>query len=328
MPVPDPATPPLEEAAGVAGPEATEAFKQLASETRLAILLALWELYTPFEDDQAVAFSVLRKRVGMRDKGQFHYHLEKLEGRFVRRTDGGYELSRAGRRVVQTVVAGTGIEDRSLDPVEIDRGCYLCGGQTTVVYRDQWIFWACTECDGLLHRADHPAGVLAARAFEPAGFSNRDAEEALNAAWTGASLHGPLGGVCDRCSGPMDGWLEGCADHDTDGVCPDCGWRYAAVARFLCTVCKHHHQLAPWWLVVNHPAVVAFYYRRGLPLLYEDGVEFQPRIESNLQTNHDQELVSTDPPRVRVTVRYDGDELRLTLDEDLNVVELSEATTR
>ena len=37
-------------------------------------------------------------------------------------------------------------------------------------------------------------------------------------------------------------------------------------------------------------------------------------------SDHEQELVSAEPPRVRVTVRYGGDELRLTIDESMNVL--------
>jgi hypothetical protein len=83
-------------AAGAAGERATEAFATLGNETRLSILLALWEAYEPFVATNAVAFSELRERVGMRDSGQFNYHLDKLRGHFVRKTDAGYELRRAG----------------------------------------------------------------------------------------------------------------------------------------------------------------------------------------------------------------------------------------
>jgi hypothetical protein len=37
--------------------------------------------------------------------------------------------------------------------------------------------------------------------------------------------------------------------------------------------------------------------------------------------DHEQELVSVDPARVLITIRYAGDELRLMFDEDMNVVE-------
>lgn len=39
-------------------------------------------------------------------------------------------------------------------------------------------------------------------------------------------------------------------------------------------------------------------------------------------TDHEQELVSEDPFRVRVTVEYEGDGLELTMDEELNVIEI------
>ena len=320
---PDASTSPLETVAGAAGPEAAQAFKRLANEKRLAILVALWEIDEPFEEDDAVPFSVLRKHVGMRDKGQFNYHLDLLTGHFVEQTDEGYKLRRAGHQLVQTVIAGTGLKDHSFGPTEIDRDCYLCGAPTLVTYDDDWLYWVCTQCDGLFHSDGVPEGALAGVAFDPAGFVGRNPEAVLNAAWTGVNYQSPLGGVCDACSGPMDSWLHLCDEHATEGRCPNCGWRDAAVARFRCTVCKWHFQVAPWWLVIGHPAVIAFYYDRGVPLQFEDGVYYQPRIESDLQTHHEQELVSVDPPRVRVTIQYTDDELRLTLDEGLNVVDVS-----
>lgn len=108
------------------------------------------------------------------------------------------------------------------------------------------------------------------------------------------------------------------------GLCPDCGRRFAAVARLRCSVCKQHHQKVPYCLVVDHPAVVAFYYERGGPLQYEDGASFQPRIALNVEAKHDQKLVSEDPLLVRVAVRHQGDALQLTIDEDLDVVEVRE----
>ena len=39
--------------------------------------------------------------------------------------------------------------------------------------------------------------------------------------------------------------------------------------------------------------------------------------------DHDQALLSKHPVRVRVTIRYDGDEVALTLDEELTVLDVS-----
>ncbi|WP_158056607.1 winged helix-turn-helix domain-containing protein [Halorussus halophilus] len=317
---------PLEAAAGDDGSRAAEAFAILGNETRLAILLALWDAYDPFAIENAVSFTELRDQVNIPQGGQFSYHLNQLVGHFIRKTDAGYELRRAGLHLVQTVIAGTGIQDPVLDPTEIDQDCYLCGAPTIVTYRDEMLFWACTECDGKKGLADGPKGLLAAGEFDPAGFAGRSPKEMLNAAWTGGLLNFGLGGVCDACWGPMDGWLHLCDDHASEGLCPSCGFQESVVARFRCSVCKRHHQMVPWWLVIDHPAVVAFYYDHGVPLQYEDGIHFQPRIELHLQAHHSQELISTDPPLVRVRIQYEGDELRLTLDEELNVIDVSERT--
>jgi DNA-binding transcriptional ArsR family regulator len=317
---------PLEAAAGAAGPRATEAFAILGNETRLAILLALWEAYEPWAAGTAVPFSELRRRVGMRDGSQFNYHLKQLVGHFVRKTDDGYELRRAGHQLVRTVIAGAGLEDAEFEPTEINRDCHLCGAPTAITYDDEWLFWICTECDGLFGNRDgHPEGCLAGAALDPAGFTDRRPEELLNAAWAGGELRSALEGVCDACSGPMDGSLHVCEDHASDGVCPTCERRDAVIARFRCAVCKQHHAMVPWWLVIHHPAVVAFYYDRGVPLQYEGDVSFQPRQELHLRPHHDQELVAADPPRVRVTIRHEGDELQLTLDEDLDVITVDES---
>ncbi|WP_433633396.1 DUF7347 domain-containing protein [Halomicrococcus sp. NG-SE-24] len=144
---------PLEAAAGAAGPRAIEAFATLGNETRLAILLALWEAYDPFAKANTIPFTELRKRVGMRDGSQFNYHLQQLVGHFIRKTDDGYELNRGGLQFVQTVIAGTGIEEQTLESTELDRGtgalasvtgswssCRRCGAPTAVTYQDRELY--------------------------------------------------------------------------------------------------------------------------------------------------------------------------------------------
>jgi len=73
---------------------AADALGALASEHRIEILRVLAEV------DEPLTFSDLREAVGMVDTGRFNYHLTELCGRFVRNTDGGYELGHAGERVV------------------------------------------------------------------------------------------------------------------------------------------------------------------------------------------------------------------------------------
>lgn len=74
--------------------DVTDALEVLGNEIRMGILRELAEA------DGSLAFSELRKRVGVHDSGKFNYHLTKLCSYFVRETADGYELGHAGTRVI------------------------------------------------------------------------------------------------------------------------------------------------------------------------------------------------------------------------------------
>lgn len=114
---------------------AVEAFSILGNETRLSILLALWEAHDPSAEDNALLFSELRERLGNPDPGQFNYHLGKLEGHFIEKTDDGYELRTDGEQPVGTGIAGTGIDAPTLDPTELEGGNGRAGVPVRVALR-------------------------------------------------------------------------------------------------------------------------------------------------------------------------------------------------
>jgi DNA-binding transcriptional ArsR family regulator len=77
-----------------------DAFALLANETRLEVLRVL-RVATERGDGTAgaltaVEFSDLFAAVGIDDTGNFSYHLEKLEGHFVKATEEGYVLTEEG----------------------------------------------------------------------------------------------------------------------------------------------------------------------------------------------------------------------------------------
>lgn len=304
------------------------AFSVLASETRLEILFALWEMLDPISGDGSVPFSKLRKRVGISDSGQFNYHLEKLSGRFIRKTDGGYELRPTGRELVQTVIGGVGIEDQSLDPARIEKDCKYCGGTTELVYRDQILIMRCTNCAGCLgDEYGLPDGTIAARPFEPAGLLNRSPEAVYHAAFTPGILgwQAACEGICSTCSGSVEATIHICADHAGDGICGECGRVPEMMAHFICPICKSAYGAPPYKLVAHHPAVIGFYYDRGVMFQYDVRDSNSLRRRENLVATHDQTLISRDPLRVRVSIAYEGDELQLVVDETMDVVDVTES---
>ncbi|MFB6235619.1 MAG: winged helix-turn-helix domain-containing protein [Halopenitus sp.] len=318
---------PLESAAGAAGPHATEAFALLANETRLAILLALWELHEPGTEDTSVSFSELYGRIDYDNPGNFSYHLEKLEGQFIRKRpdDERYELRKTGLELVRSVIAGSGVQDTSLESTEIDRACYLCGAPTAVSYEDGTVYQVCTECEGMTTRDDLPDGWLNGMKFDPAGLTDRSAEELLAAAEIAAYRHmrTMFAALCSACSGPVDASLEICEDHDSEGVCSTCGRVPEYTAQFQCRACKDFHGTTPDVLCVFHPAVIAFYYEHGVsPRWHADEYDGLTYVGDH-EPEHETELVSENPPQVEVTVTLDDEELRVTFDETVSIIDVT-----
>jgi len=323
----------LEAAAQTVGTNTTEAFKLLADETRLAILLALWEEHEPLPDHN-VPFSRLLDRVDYDNRGNFSYHLEKLEGSFVtQHTErGGYELRTAGLKLVRSIIAGTGIDDVSVDDVEIDEPCPICDAPTTINYQDGVILWTCTECDGVAPGVsewgavkDHMDGVLDLTQFEPAGVAARRPAE-LRAASKVAKhqkVRSMFNGVCPTCSGPVDSRLEYCSDHDPRGGCDNCGWLLRLLAYFQCRTCEDYAIADPKKLPLFHPAVTAFYEDHGISTRVHTEDTGSARHIFDLMTDHGEELVSEDPLRVAVTAAVDGDDVRVTIDETASIVDVS-----
>lgn len=317
---------PLEAATKAVDSQATEAFALLANDTRLAIMLALWEEYNPHADGNAVRFSRIAERIEYEDPGNLRYHLEKLRGQFVQqRAPGeGYELREPGMKLVRTVIAGAGVEETRMEPTEIDQKCLLCGAPTAIGYRDGCLFWTCTECAGPTPHATATDGFLSATPFAPAGLADRSPEEIRLAslAMAGRKTRLMFDGFCPDCSGSVDGWLECCSDHDPSTICEQCGKRFAAWARFECRVCKRHGIASPKTLALFHPAMISFYDDHGVTIRVQANDFETARRAFMHMHDHDMDLVSTGPPKVEVTASMNGENISLTFDETASVVDV------
>jgi hypothetical protein len=314
---------PIAAMAGEAGPHAADAFALLADETRLAVLLALWQAYDAGNDDNSLRFSEIFDRVEYDSPGNLNYHIEKLEGQFLRRReDGSYEIRTTGLKFVRSIIAGSGVDDVTLEPTEIDQPCPFCDAPTTVGYQDGTVTHACTSCPGAAPDADAD-GALSVVPFDPAGLRERGPEEVW-AASVVAALRGARSmfqRLCPACSGAVDGWFE----------CPD-EWERPSESRrltvpvrahFQCRTCRKHTVDPPRGLALFHPAVVSFYGDHDVSThVSADDFRTVRRFYA-LMNGHDVELLSAEPIRVAVTVRCDDDQLRVTFDETVRAVDVS-----
>ncbi|WP_123536359.1 winged helix-turn-helix domain-containing protein [Halosimplex salinum] len=305
-----------------------EAFELLGNETRVAILRTLGGTEDP------VSFSDLRERVGTADSGRFNYHLDRLTGHFVRKRAEGYELRRAGERVVEAVLSGAVTDAPVLERTQIDQPCHFCGAPVAVRFREERVELYCTECPGSYSRTssptesgtDAPGGYLGYHPLPPAGVADRDPEAVFRAAWFWGHLEltAAAAGVCPRCSATLDRSTRVCEAHDAGaGLCETCGRRYAVAFDLSCTNCIYDESGAAPVGLADSGALVGFLLDHGLN-------PFAPTAESLPRLNrafHDvtERVVSTDPFEARFTFAVGDDRLTLTVGEDLQVVDAERA---
>lgn len=96
-----------------------DAFATLGNETRIEILQTLGAT------DDPLSLSELRKRVGMRDSGQFNYPLDQLAEHFVEDTHEGYALQRASERIIEAVLSGAVTDTPVIAPTLIGEPCII-----------------------------------------------------------------------------------------------------------------------------------------------------------------------------------------------------------
>ena len=270
-----------------------EAFAVVGNETRLRILEALWAAERP------AAFSDLRRRVGMRDSAQFNYHLDKLVGQFVRKTDDGYEFRQAGRAVIRSVLAGTLNQSPELDPFPVEGTCVDCESGLQARYEDEHFHIECPECG-------RPHGGYP---FPPGGLEDRTREEALDAFNQRARHLSCLSkdGVCPECNGRMGTSVRYATEEDAMGL--------EIRVDYECERCHLTTSSSTGLALLDDAEVVSFYRDHGVDL---NDVPFWT-LDWCVTDEHT-EVASEDPWRLRVRIELDGEELVATLDGDLAVV--------
>lgn len=278
--------------------DSSEPFELLANETRLGIIRELGAAMAG-QEHTPQAFSELQAAVGVEDNGKFSYHLRKLVGRFVEKTDEGYRLLPAGIGVFQAIIAGTYHVGLEIPPRPEEDPCGTCGEPTSVWYEDGRFHTACLDCeDG---SRDYP--------LPPGTFDHDDPTAMADAASKRIKrdLRSFLRGVCPYCSGTVEGTL-----HDSPP--PGMGERWQAFAVFSCERCYWFLKSSLGAAHREHPAVVSFFYERGL--------DIQDVRPWNKPFDYEIRRVSEAPLAFSVTFRMDGDERTIVVDEALDVVDV------
>lgn len=270
------------------------AFAAVADPTRIAILRAL-AAYVRETSEPVCRFSELRKRAGVDDSGRFRYHLNRLEGHFIEKSEQGYQLTSAGGEIVAAILAGRYIDHEQLGATPLDSNCSLCDAAVVGTYEEGRIE---VECEG-----GHP---LLSWPLPPNAATTAGVDDLARLA-TSLIVHAvdlALQGVCSQCYGPVRTRIEPTPSEVSEMP----GFR----AR--CETCAGAVVGPAWFALLVHPTVEAFYHDHGLSVreayLWElDHVT----VESTM----------VEDGAVRLVVSFDDDVLYVTLSETGTVLSTS-----
>lgn len=278
-----------------------EAFALVGDETRVRILEALWHV-----DEQPAQFSTLYELAETDNSARFNYHLDRLTGHFIRKTDDGYELRTAGESVVQAIVEGSFNAHPDLDPFDTGDECTRCGEPLLARYEEEMLAIHCPAC-GRTHGE---------YSFPPGGLLGRDHDEVLTAFNQRVRhLHClAKDGVCPECSGQMKTALVREGD-----CCLDVDLR----AEYTCSQCQHRVCSTIGLALLDQSPVVAFYRDHGIDIGTTPYWQLEWCVSDAYTT-----VRSTDPWRIEVSIPLDGETLTVTLDGALRLIETQRRDTR
>lgn len=281
-------------------PEAS--FELLAHEVRVLIVRTL-------DEDGVLRHAALRERTDVDDPGRFNYHLQKLEGHFVRKTEEGYELTPAGRRVVGAVRSGGYTGGLAGTTIPTDANCLRCGGPLATEIKHDGVGVVCQECGQRFNGVEIP----------PAAFDGCDLSELYELVdrWVKRRLIGARLGFCHRCDGPVEQHIVRVgAEHDWAGR--ETGWLedlpVEVLLRHRCRRCDNERHALVAAVMTLHPAIVSFHHEHGIDV-HDTPFTDLPWLEMGVTT-----VESTDPLRVSVPVTLEDETLHAAFDADGSLV--------
>lgn len=276
-----------------------DVFGLLANETRVEILRALGE--TP---GTPLSFSELQDRADVTDSGNFNYHLDQLLGTFVRK-DGDYELTHAGRHIVGTLHAGTYTAEAQVDPIRLDWDCLLCGGAMIAEYADEMAKIRCRDCDG---------GAFFS--FPPGSLDQFDREElpAAFGRWLRTLAQRELAGFCVICAGRTTSELTRLPGGTEADPKP-------SMVSFDCDRCGTTSRISGTSYVTYQPTVEGWFFDHG----FDTMAGHPTRIWAQLD-RFESEIISEDPPHIRVLFEHDGERISAEITADASIRNVTRRT--
>lgn len=270
----------------------------LADSTRVEILQTLAHR-AGGPGGEPLGFAKLRRAVGVEDSGRFNYHLDKLEGVFVRKEDAGYLPTWPGLRVATLVSSGTLNASATSLSGEVPSICPDCDEPSRLQYEDGVVSITCPT-------TDHD--IQYSWPFPPSAVAGRSADAVFDAVALDIQqeMEQSRTGSCPFCRSGVE-WTV-----PFDGSELDLGLDEHTLVEVSCPTCWFEEVFPIEFALIGHPAVLAFVRRAGgdarrLPFVHGTTLTASVAVTAN------------DPTRLTVQLAYDDKTLAVTVDDTLTV---------
>jgi len=278
-------------------PSGAETFELVSHSTRVDILGALADAFAADPTDPFLEYSELRSEVGMGDKGNFNYHLDRLED-LVSNTPEGYAITNVGLQVVSVLTSGSFDTEWTWGPVEVPGDCFFCADSLALSYEDGNLVLTCgTDAHTLVF-------PVSPSLLDGDSDASTDVLDRVAVSLYRQSVQ-LRHGICPECQGTVTPELA-------PEPKPDQGGYYF---HGDCKRCGFQHGFPVGVAAISHPTVVACYDAAGIDL--------RRTPFWTLEWCHvgAETVVSEDPLRLSVEATVSDEQLSITLDRDATVVE-------
>ena len=288
-----------------------EAYTALGHVVRIQIIKVLNEA------DEPVSFSELFNDIDYDTASNFAYHLKQLTDHFVKETEAGYSLTWTGKLVARSaILAGQVAAQVHIEPTGITADCPICKAALEVSYDDNIMKVLCTDCVGSWEHGPH--GLVITFDGPPMAFGDRTLEETFHtmAYRTFDEVASLANGICPMCASTADWSMLLCTAHDAthERLCDVCENYFCTDVRLGCMGCGFGYVRLPVSLVLLAGGTlddVLAAYGRPFPRGW-DAYDFAIGVE--------EDLLDSDPVRLRLSFPVDEGLMTVTVDGDLNVL--------
>lgn len=274
-----------------------EAFALLGHRLRLEILLALFADWRAAHTEPR-GYAELMRAVGEPDSGKFNYHLRKLTGPYVRKTDTGYVPTASATALYRAVLATRPTAQTTRTTLDPEADCPSCGVPLAGRYEGGFVSVTCPACASTRAAFSYP--------FPQNGLDGRSDAEVFAA---------------------LDRRIRAEVGLARSGQCPDCAGEVAVTitpealdapdeepVELSCETCTWQVSVDPLTPLLSETRVASALSEIGIP------VETSNAWELPTPTATD---TSEESSALRLEVTHDGMTARIYVDRDLQVVGVS-----